>query len=298
MTGEAASQARTSSSDLQQLIGAAAREAGALAMRWFRPGQQTAARSWTKGKSSPVTEADIEVDAFLRARLAAAGPECGWLSEETVDSPERLSCGRVFVVDPIDGTRAFIGGDARWCVSIALVEDGVPVAAVVHAPALDLTHEATAHGRALLNGSPISASPAASLAGASIAGPRFMLDRLVAAGAGILPTAKIPSLAHRLCKVADASLDIALASQDAHDWDIAAAHLILERAGGKLADFEGVAPRYNRETTIHGNLLAAPAAGFDAVLAELGRVIGLPKVSGLPNTADLPNTVGAATERS
>ena len=108
---------------VQHLLRAAALEAGALAMRWFRPGERTPARVWTKGKGSPVTEADVEVDTLLRRRLAVAGDEFGWLSEETVDSPERLERRLVFIVDPIDGTRAFIEGDPRWCV-VALVADG------------------------------------------------------------------------------------------------------------------------------------------------------------------------------
>ena len=305
-------EAAVSTSDIVALMRDAARSAGRLAMRWFREGEPTAARVWTKHGSSPVTEADLEVDAYLRGKLAAAGTDFGWLSEETVDSAERLSRRHAFVVDPIDGTRGFTEGDPRWCVSIALVEDGRPIAAVVHAPALGLTHEATEHGRALLNGVPIAVSSAKALAGARIAGPRFMLDGLAAAESGILPVAKIPSLAHRLCKVADASLDIGLASKQAHDWDIAAAHLIIERAGGRFTDFAGVTPSYNRETTVHGNLVAAPAASFDAVLAELGRVLGSQAKSGASGKpgcgsaakagvglgSGLPNSPRAATERS
>ena len=262
--------------DLQELIRVAAVEAGTLALRWFRPGERTSARIWTKARSSPVTQADMEVDAYLRRRLAAAGDEFGWLSEETADSPERLERQLVFVVDPIDGTRAFLEGDPRWCVSIAVIGEGAPVAAVVHAPALALTHEATLHGRALLNGASIKASSLASLSKARVAGPRFMLEALSRSGAQILPVAKIPSLAHRLCKVADGSLDAALASEDAHDWDIAAAHLIIERAGGRLGDLEGASPRYNRATTTHDRLLAASAAGFWPMLAEVRRGMGLP----------------------
>jgi myo-inositol-1(or 4)-monophosphatase len=263
--------------NLQELVRAAAVEAGALAMRWFRPGERTNARVWTKGKSSPVTEADIAVDSFLRRRLMVADTEFGWLSEETADSPERLECRRLFVVDPIDGTRAFLEGDPRWCVSIALVADGLPVAAVVHAPALQMTHEAVRGGQALLNGQPIRVSPVSSLARARIAGPRSLLDALTNEDAGIVPIAKIPSLAHRFCKVADGSLDAALASADANDWDIAAAHLIVERAGGRLADLDGVAPAYNRLCTSHGRLFAAPAAGFARMLGEVRRAAGLPE---------------------
>lgn len=262
---------------VQHLLRAAALEAGALAMRWFRPGERTPARVWTKGKGSPVTEADVEVDTLLRRRLAAAGDEFGWLSEETADSPERLERRLVFIVDPIDGTRAFIEGDPRWCVSLALVADGAPIAAMVHAPALDFTHEATCDGPALLNGEPIGVSHAPSLARARVAGPRFLLDALTSAGTRIEAIGKIPSLAHRLCKVADGSLEVALASADSNDWDIAAAHLIVERAGGKLADLDGVVPRYNRAFTNHGRLVAASVDGFDHVLSQVRRVVGLPE---------------------
>jgi myo-inositol-1(or 4)-monophosphatase len=262
---------------IQDLLRAAALEAGALAMRWFRPGERTPARVWTKGKSSPVTEADVEVDTLLRRRLAVAGDEFGWLSEETVDSPERLERRLVFIVDPIDGTRAFIEGDPRWCVSLALVADGAPIAAMVHAPALDFTHEATCDGQALLNGEPIGVSHASSLARARVAGPRFLLDALTSAGTRIEAIGKIPSLAHRLCKVADGSLDVALASADSNDWDIAAAHLIVERAGGKLADLDGVVPKYNRAFTNHGRLVAASVDRLEHVLSQVRRVVGLPE---------------------
>jgi myo-inositol-1(or 4)-monophosphatase len=262
--------------DPQDLIRAAATEAGALALRWFRPGEPTSARVWTKGKGSPVTEADIEVDAFLRRRLSAAGEAFGWLSEETADSPERLKREFVFVVDPIDGTRAFIAGDPRWCVSIALVASGSPIAAAVHAPALAATYEATSGGPALKNGASVAVSGASSLARARIAGPRSLLEALADQGSGIVPVAKIPSLAYRLCQVADGSLEAALASRDANDWDIAAAHLILERAGGRLGDLDGRTPRYNRLTTAHDRLFAASAGGFEPMLSEVRRVVGLP----------------------
>jgi myo-inositol-1(or 4)-monophosphatase len=114
----------------------AAREAGAIALTYFRPGERTSARIDYKAGGSPVTEADFAVDAFLRARLGAAFPGAGWLSEETEDDPRRLACSNILIVDPIDGTRGFLAGDPRWAVSIALVVAGRPVAGVVHAPAL------------------------------------------------------------------------------------------------------------------------------------------------------------------
>src|SRR5690606_32518652 len=112
------------------LIRDAARDAAAIALRYFRKDPQV----WWKEGISPVSEADFEVDRFLRERLTAARPDYGWLSEETADNAERLSARRTFVVDPIDGTRAFINGLETWCISIAVVEDGRPVAGVLNCP--------------------------------------------------------------------------------------------------------------------------------------------------------------------
>jgi myo-inositol-1(or 4)-monophosphatase len=261
--------------DLRGRLRDTAVEAGAIALRYFVPGERTSARVWTKGKSSPVTEADIAVDDFLREQLGGMGGDIGWLSEETADSPERLDRERLLVVDPIDGTRAFLAGDPRWCVCIALVAKGAPIAAVVHAPALAMTYEATGAGEALMNGEPIRTTNLPSLNGARVAGPRLLLEALMAGGVTIEQMGKIPSLALRLCGVADGSLDAAVAAGDANDWDIAAAHLILERAGGRLGDLEGRVPVYNRATTIHGRLLAAPVTGFETMLGQLRRAVTL-----------------------
>ena len=116
-----------------QLIRDAAREAGDIAMRYFKRNPEV----WLKGGHSPVSEADYAVDKFLRETLIAARPDYGWLSEETVDSAARLEARRTFVVDPIDGTRSFLEGRSTWCVSIAVVENGNAVAGVVDCPAKD-----------------------------------------------------------------------------------------------------------------------------------------------------------------
>jgi Archaeal fructose-1,6-bisphosphatase and related enzymes of inositol monophosphatase family len=114
-----------------ELLRSTAVAAGIIASSYFRKD----VRSWTKENASPVSEADIIVDRFLAANLLQARPDYGWLSEETADNPSRLDCERVFVVDPIDGTRAFLRGEDYWTVSLAVVENGVPVAGVVYAPA-------------------------------------------------------------------------------------------------------------------------------------------------------------------
>src|SRR3712207_3855926 len=112
---------------LQPRLRETAREAGAIALGFFRSGLKTSARIWSKAGGSPVTEADVAVDAFLKAELSQAVPEAGWLSEETADDPARLSRELVWIVDPIDGTRAFLTGSRDWSVSIALLGGGQPV---------------------------------------------------------------------------------------------------------------------------------------------------------------------------
>lgn len=233
-------------------------EAGRIAARHFRPGETTRAAIESKHGGSPVTEADFAVDRFLRPALSALIPDAGWLSEETTDTDERLSRSRIFVVDPIDGTRAFIKGDPRWAVSVALVEAGRPRLAVLHLPALDETFAALAGGGATLNGVGVRASGRAELAGGKLAGPPKMLEGLRQAGLSFEAMPRVPSLAYRLALVADARLDASLASTDSHDWDIAAADLLLHEAGARLAGLDGKPPVYNALVPRHGVLTAAP----------------------------------------
>ena len=236
----------------------AALQGGSIARDYFRPGAKTTARIDSKEGGSPVTEADHAVDAFLTEALRSALPQAGWLSEETIDDPQRLTRDLVFIVDPIDGTRACMSGDARWAVSIALVEQGRPVAGIIHLPALEKTFVATRNGGAFLNDQPITASTRPGLAGGIIAGPAQMLRDLATSGMDFQVEPRIPSLAYRIARVAEGSLDAGLASTNACDWDIAAADIILQEAGGGLFNQEGLPPIYNRPVTRHGLLGAAP----------------------------------------
>jgi len=138
---------------------AVAREAGDIAMAYFRPAERTSADVNYKRRGSPVTEADLAVDRFLFEQMASLAPGAGWLSEETADTAERLSRGEVIVVDPIDGTTAFVRGDKRWAVSIALIEQGCPVVGVVHAPALGKTFAARKGGGPFLTARPSAYRP-------------------------------------------------------------------------------------------------------------------------------------------
>lgn len=239
----------------------AARRAGEIALRDFRPGATTSARIDTKQGGSPVTAADLAVDHYLTDRLGDAFPGAGWLSEETADDPARLGRTRLLVVDPIDGTRAFAGGDPHWAVSIALIEAGRPIAGVVHAPALAETYTAALGAGAWLNGVSIQAGARTSLSGARVGGPRPMIAALAAAaGVEMDATPRMPSLALRLVQVASGALDIGLASASAHDWDVAAADIVLSEAGARLTDAQGEALVYNTATIQHGMLFGCPAS--------------------------------------
>ncbi|MCA3700700.1 MAG: 3'(2'),5'-bisphosphate nucleotidase CysQ, partial [Brevundimonas sp.] len=146
------------------LIREAAVAAGSLAVAERARGLKITAKSG----GSPVTSADLAVDDMLKNRLLAARPDHGWLSEETADSGDRLNRNRIFVVDPIDGTVAFMKHRPWWCVPIAVVEDGRPVAAVIHVPSTGETYEATVDGGARLNGRPITASDETTLDDAAV----------------------------------------------------------------------------------------------------------------------------------
>jgi len=249
---------------------AAAHRAGEIALAHFRPGERTTARVDYKEGNSPVTSADLAVDAFLRGQCAADFPGAGWLSEETVDDPSRLALSQIIIADPIDGTRAYVAGDPRWCVALALVIDGRPVAGVVHAPALATTYAASIGRGATRNGERVAASSRATLDGAKIGGPRPLVQSVArVAGADFQIEPRIPSLALRLASVADGTLDVALASTDSHDWDVAAADILLTEAGAALWQAPSGALSYNSASTRLKALAAAP----HALLAPLAKAL-------------------------
>jgi myo-inositol-1(or 4)-monophosphatase len=229
------------------------REAGALALTMFR----TEIRQWTKGQSSPVSEADIAVDELIRQRLQAATPDYGWLSEESADDRLRLHKDRVWIIDPIDGTRAYLGGREDWSISAALVEGGRPRLAAVFAPATDEFFFASTGGGALRNDTAIKASPGAGIDIDRMAGPHFLLNRVRGTTSPELKNFKIGSLALRISRVAQGALDAAFVGGNSRDWDLAAADLLLSEAGGRLTTLHGDALVYNRVEVTHEVLLAA-----------------------------------------
>jgi myo-inositol-1(or 4)-monophosphatase len=233
--------------------------AGQIALGFYRAGASTTAAISQKAGGSPVTEADRIVDRYLATHLKPLLPDAGWLSEETEDGPARLSRDEVLIIDPIDGTRGFMRGQDGWAIAVALVKYGRPLLGIVHAPALGETYVAVKGAGATLNGSPIIVSKLAAIrAGAKIAAPKFLAEKLYQAGLSFDLQPRIPSLALRIANVASGALDAGFASDSARDWDIAAADLILREAGGRLATLDGSEILYNRRDTYHGPLTAAP----------------------------------------
>ncbi|MCC2111079.1 MAG: 3'(2'),5'-bisphosphate nucleotidase CysQ, partial [Hyphomicrobiales bacterium] len=196
----------------------------------------------------------------------------GWLSEETADTAERLSRRRLFVVDPIDGTRGFVEGIDDWTVSVAVVEDGRPVAGALYNPVADELYAAEAGRGARLNDRPIRVSGQSRLYGARIAGPSRLAASKALKDAGVRPADWIHSLALRFARVAAGRLDAAVARPDARDWDLAAADLLVHEAGGRLAAPNGTRPGYNRPDPRHGVLIAGGPDLFGLLSAELAAV--------------------------
>lgn len=211
-----------------------------------------------KADGTPVSEADLAVDRWLRARLLAARPGYGWMSEETADDPARLARERVFVVDPIDGTRDYLRGRPWWGVSIAVVEGGAPICGVFRAPDRRETFEATLGGGARRNAAPIAASDTGVLEGAGMLGDKAMFAH--PGWRTPWPPMRIESrnsIAYRLCCVASGEFDAALAMSAKSDWDLAAADLIAREAGCLVTDQKGRLLVYNRPDPRQPSLICA-----------------------------------------
>lgn len=253
--------------DFLPRLEALARQAGEIALRFFRPGERTTAQISYKNGGSPVTEADFAVDRFLFEETRNLAPQAAWLSEETADTAERLASHSLFIVDPIDGTQAFTRGDDRWCVSMALVEGGRPIVGVIHAPALGETYVATRDAGAFLNGERLDARQRTTLHGARIVVPPPLKDAFARLPGAFEIAQRKPSLALRLADIAVGRHDVVVAAPNARDWDIAAADLILKEAGARLSEPDGAALTYNRASLARKMLVAAPDSLFNETLA-------------------------------
>lgn len=258
---------RPSAAEDRDLLAEAARAAGAIALGFFKKDPQV----WTKDNDSPVSEADFAVDRYLAEALRSARPDYGWLSEETEDAPERLAAARVFIVDPIDGTRSFVAGGDEWTISVAVVEAGRPTAAALYRPTSDTMWDAIAGGGARIDGAALSAVTSHELDGLRVAGPRGTIKQFLGSDVKPAETAFIASLALRIALVASGRYDLILSKENAHDWDIAAADLILDEAGGILCDDTGARLVYNRNRPNHPALIGGARGTVGAALPLFAR---------------------------
>jgi myo-inositol-1(or 4)-monophosphatase len=251
------------------LILSAAQETGELIMARRAAGLTVE----YKANNSPVTDADLAADALLTDRLRTARPDYGWLSEETADNPDRLAHRRIFLVDPIDGTRAYVKGRPWFAVSIAVVEDGHPVAAVVLAPELDETYTATVGGGAFLNGVPIAPSDRTVLEDSAMVGDKAMFAH--PSWPQPWPAMRIESrnsLALRICLVAAGAFDATVSPGPKSDWDLGAADLVAREAGATVCDRHGALFVYNRPKPEQPGLVAC-APGLKTLILNRLRPI-------------------------
>ena len=207
-----------------------AAEAGQIAIdRW-----ESDFKRWEKGPGSPVCDVDLELDGMLRERLSALLPDAGWLSEETADNRDRLEADRVWVVDPIDGTRDYLRNRPGWCVSVALVENGRPVIGVLDAPARGEVWVAERGQGATRNGVKLKTAWRDQLTGA-----RVPADTLPSVDADLTAVFKPNSIALRIAMIAAGEADLVASLRWGHEWDIAAALLIAREAGARVTNAFG-----------------------------------------------------------
>lgn len=244
------------------------REAGALALSFF--GQ--APRSQTKADGTSVSDADLAVDDYLRKHLGNIDPAYGWLSEETEDDPSRLECERVWVVDPIDGTRAFLKERPEWTVCAALVENGEPLLAAVFNPAKNEFFHATRGEGAFLNDTAIMVPDPVSLQNCRLAASATMFrpERWPEPWPE-METVWVNSIAYRLALVAAGKCDGTVSMSGKCDWDIAAADLIVREAGGAVTTHDARTFTYNHPNSRHSSVVAAGPALHAQLIARTSK---------------------------
>lgn len=240
------------------LLEESVREAGKIVRSYFGGTY----KRWDKGKGNPVTEADLAVDGFLSEHLRKARPAYGWLSEETEDDTSRLRAQAVFVVDPIDGTVAFMKGRPHFTICAGIVFDGLPVAGVVYNPITEECFTAHVAGGAHLNHVPIAVSTRTEVENCRMLGDKPMFGHVAWNNPPNVPwpAMKIEtrnSIAYRMALVAAGQFDAMMALSAKHDWDLAAADIIVSEAGGVVTTHRGARIRYNCQSTLQPSIVAA-----------------------------------------
>jgi len=238
------------------------REAGTIARKFYGGDY----KRWNKDGGSPVTEADLAVNKYLCDVLTAARPSYGWLSEENPDDPARLSKREVFIIDPIDGTVAFLKNRPHFTICAAVVIEGRPRCGVVYNPITDELYSAQSGHGAHRNGAAIQVGQQTQLEGCAMLGDRTQFTTPP------WPSMHVQnrnSIAYRLVLVADGSADASVSLTAKRDWDLAAADIILAEAGGRLTDANGTVLIYNKPVTKQASLVAANPVLHADILARL-----------------------------
>ena len=251
------------------LVVSALREAGEIARSGFAGAPQV----WEKSKGNPVTETDIAVDRHLARVLGTARPDYGWLSEETTDQPERLSRRRLFIVDPIDGTLAFIKRKPEFVICVAVVEDGVPVASGVFNPITDEMYTASIGDGSFLNGNRLAVSTRNTLPGCRMLVARDVIEHKAWPEPWpAMDVGKRASIAYRMALVASGKYDCMMALSTKQEWDTAAATLVVQEAGGLVTSHAGEELLYNQSQPSHRSIVCAGPVLHKAIMARTDKI--------------------------
>ena len=251
----------TNSEDLE-LITDAAQQAGKTALSFFGNDPKV----WIKPGNSPVSEGDFAADKVLKELLLKARPDYGWISEETRDERPHSDYKRYFVVDPIDGTRGFLSGSQHWCVSVAVIENGISQVGVLDCPATRSVYKAERGKGASLNGNklPLIEGHEGKLVVSATGKLEAKLPETFKSQVNFAHY--LPSLAYRIALAAEGKIDIVLVKPDSHDWDIAAADLILQECGGAIKNMDDKEPVYGQAPFEHDFLIAGMNSELNNVI--------------------------------
>jgi myo-inositol-1(or 4)-monophosphatase len=256
----------------REVAARAAREAGAIIRRYYEGEITAREKSEERG---PVTAADLEANARIHEVLAVAFPDDGWLSEETADSTERLAKRRVWIVDPLDGTKEFVAHIPEFCVCVALVESGRPVAAVSYNPATDRLYVATRGGGTTVNGAPARVSSTVRVPDAVVLASRSEDKR--GEWDAFKPRVHVKltgSVAFKLAELATGQGDATFTLTPKNEWDICAGTLLVEEAGGRVTDLEGQPLVFNQRSPLRPGMIASNGVlheGLLRLIREVGR---------------------------
>jgi myo-inositol-1(or 4)-monophosphatase len=226
----------------------AAREAGGILRRHYEGGTQ----QWEKSKDNPVTAADLEAEAAIRARLAAAFPDDALLSEETVSDPARIRVRRAWIVDPMDGTKEFTRRIPEFAVSIALAEAGEPVVGVIHNPAAGVTVWAARGSGSWRDGERVRVRATAKLEEAVVIASRTEISKQQFAPyeGWFRELRPVGSIAWKLACIASGDGDLNVSVAPKNEWDVCAGDVLVREAGGVYVAFDGSGRLYNQAKTL------------------------------------------------